>query len=278
MMLPTHFARSTKTLFAIGLLVPLLLIGIPSLLALHAEARVKSSFTWVTHTLEVQGAVQALLSSLIDSETGQRGFLLTQRSNYLEPYDSARARIERQLHDLRTLTADNAEQQARIAELEPLVSRRLDLAADSIARERSGDHAGAVALVNSDLGIEAMNKIRGLLQSMAGDEQRLLWLRQQALTKQTGRSTDVLAVLIAAGALCAGLVLYLLRRISQLEPVVTICANSRTIEYGDEWLSFEEYLQRRFNVTAIEGLSPDEFEKARAADSRYREWMRGAMR
>lgn len=274
-MMPTHFSRSTKTLIALGLLVPLLLIGIPSLLALQAERRVKNSFGWIEHTLQVEGAVQALTSSLVGAETGERGFLLTQRASYLEPYEAGRARVEQELQDLRTLTTDNAAQQKRLDAVEPLVRQRLDLLAQTVAHARNGDHDGAVAMVNSDRGKEAMDKLRGLLRLMEHDEHRLLSIRQDELARQTGQSSKVLAALVVAGALCAGIVLYLLRRISQLEPVVTICANSRMIEYGDEWLSVEEYLRRRFHITAIEGLSPAEFEKARAADTRYRNWIRG---
>jgi CHASE3 domain sensor protein len=77
-MLPKFLSRSNNILITIGLLLPLLLIGIPALLAHRAERDAKKSFQWVTHTLEVERAVQNLLNSLVDAETGQRGFLLTQ--------------------------------------------------------------------------------------------------------------------------------------------------------------------------------------------------------
>lgn len=40
--------------------------------------------------------------------------------------------------------------------------------------------------------------------------------------------------------------------------LVTMCAWSRTIEYEGEWVSFEEYLERRFSVKVTHGISPDE--------------------
>jgi hypothetical protein len=42
---------------------------------------------------------------------------------------------------------------------------------------------------------------------------------------------------------------------------VTICAWSRTIEFNGEWISFEEYLKRRFNINTTHGISPDEARK-----------------
>ena len=49
-------------------------------------------------------------------------------------------------------------------------------------------------------------------------------------------------------------------RISQF---VTMCAWSRTIEYEGEWISFEQYLKRRFNIDTSHGISPAEAEKAK---------------
>ena len=43
--------------------------------------------------------------------------------------------------------------------------------------------------------------------------------------------------------------------------LVTMCAWSKTVEYQGEWLSFEEYLKRRFNVDTSHGISPAEAEK-----------------
>jgi uncharacterized membrane protein YoaK (UPF0700 family) len=50
-------------------------------------------------------------------------------------------------------------------------------------------------------------------------------------------------------------------RQEQLNTLVTICAWSRTVEYQGEWISFEEYLLRRFNINTSHGISPAEAEK-----------------
>lgn len=48
----------------------------------------------------------------------------------------------------------------------------------------------------------------------------------------------------------------------RVDTFVTICAWSHTVEYQGEWISFEEYLQRRFNISTSHGISPAEFQKA----------------
>jgi methyl-accepting chemotaxis protein len=264
-MVPTLLSRSSRTTIAIGLLLPVVLIGIPALLTFRAERQLKHAFEMVTHTLAVERAVQSLASSIVDAETGQRGFLLTRRELYLGPYEAGRARVGQQVSDLRLLTADNPQQQQRLDEMQPLLRERLELLDQTVALGRRGEFDAALEMVNSDRGKERMDKIRGILRVMDDDERRLLWMRRQEAAKQARRNTWMLSGLLVAAVACAGVVFYLLRRLSQTEPVVNMCAYSRTIEYEGEWISFEEYLHRRFNVTAIQGMSPSEFDRMRAA-------------
>ena len=45
---------------------------------------------------------------------------------------------------------------------------------------------------------------------------------------------------------------------AQVEGMVTMCAWSRTIEFEGEWLSFEQYLNRRFRLGTTHGICPAE--------------------
>jgi len=47
----------------------------------------------------------------------------------------------------------------------------------------------------------------------------------------------------------------------RVDTLVTICAWSRSVEYQGEWISFEQYLQRRFNINTSHGISPAEAQK-----------------
>ena len=48
---------------------------------------------------------------------------------------------------------------------------------------------------------------------------------------------------------------------ARVENLVKMCAWSRTVEYQGEWLSFEDYLLRRFNIETTHGMSPAETER-----------------
>ena len=48
----------------------------------------------VTHSYEVEGKLNDLVSELKDAETGQRGFVITGEDSYLTPYQSALTQIK----------------------------------------------------------------------------------------------------------------------------------------------------------------------------------------
>ncbi len=65
---------------------------------------------WVAHTNKVLDLTGEVLLAIVDAETGQRGFPLTGRDEYLEPYNSARKRFEGLLATLKEETRDNPRQ------------------------------------------------------------------------------------------------------------------------------------------------------------------------
>ena len=71
---------------------------------------------------------------------------------------------------------------------------------------------------------------------------------------------------VAVLAFLAFLVAYSARQTRALQErvagFVTMCAWSRTIEYEGEWITFEQYLERRFDVQTTHGISPAERRKA----------------
>ncbi|MFT3695941.1 MAG: response regulator [Kofleriaceae bacterium] len=146
---------------------------------------------WVDHTDKVKNQIASVMASVTDAETGQRGFLLTRAERYLEPYNSARTRVPTQLLALKQLTADNPNQQQRIAKLSPLVDQKLSELADTITHERASDHEGALEIVRTDRGKDLMDQVRSLAQAMEDEEQRLLVTRTADWEASVATSTYI---------------------------------------------------------------------------------------
>ncbi|MFM5918276.1 MAG: CHASE3 domain-containing protein [Novosphingobium sp.] len=111
---------------------------------------------------DAQLALENLRQSLVDAETGQRGYLLTLDPAYLGPYDRAVHDLPGQLSTvkLRFMQSTDPAIDLHLAPLDGLIRTRLDLMRSSIASARAGDIDSAVDLVRSGQGKAAMDKIR----------------------------------------------------------------------------------------------------------------------
>ena len=129
---------------------------------------------WVAHTLHVRQTLIQLYSDVRDAESGQRGFLLTQDSHYLEPYTRARAEVAATESLLSSLIADNPAQRALLDQLRPLIGRKLDELQQTLQLAMQGKHEAAIGLVRTNVGHQWMEDIQALTQQMDRNESALL--------------------------------------------------------------------------------------------------------
>lgn len=118
--------------------------------------------------------VERLFSTIKDAETGQRGYLLTGRHSYLDPYNSARQEISENLARLRELLQTDAEQVPNLTALTGLVERKLTELATTVDLQTAGQIDQAKAIVMTDEGSALMAAIRSTVTKMVGLEQRSL--------------------------------------------------------------------------------------------------------
>src|SRR3954464_6721926 len=71
-------------------------------------------------------AIDALLTTVVDAETGQRGYLLTERVAYLAPYHAAVRASNERLRELRESFAGNAPQLQRVEQLQAMLERKFE--------------------------------------------------------------------------------------------------------------------------------------------------------
>ena len=135
---------------------------------------------WVIHTEEVEAALGQTQSLLGDVENSERGYLLTGNAKFLVPYQSAVAQMDGRIDALAVLTADNPVQQRSIAELRPLLRKKLDDMAQAVSLSGAGNTAAAKAVVLSSQGTPAMDPVRRIFAEMSAEEARLGGLRTPA--------------------------------------------------------------------------------------------------
>jgi PAS domain S-box-containing protein len=181
-----------RTLWGIALSLVALTLIANALVSMHNTQRLARGTSESAVSREAISAIDALLTTVVDAETGQRGYLLTERPTYLRPYhDAVRAANER-LQQLRELFAANPRQQERLGNLQPLIERKFDELRRTVDLQDAGHHDEAMHEVATDEGMQLMADIRARIDELRSAELQLQRERDVAaqriyVTGQTGR-------------------------------------------------------------------------------------------
>ena len=114
-------------------------------------------------------ALETVERILLDAETGQRGFLLTQDPTYLQPYDAAVARIGKSLEDLQIKLGSTGDPQTddRLRAVEHLAKDKMTELDQTVRYARTGNLEAAMILVRSNSGKVSMDQLRLHLAALA---------------------------------------------------------------------------------------------------------------
>ncbi|MEJ6494454.1 diguanylate cyclase domain-containing protein [Pseudoalteromonas lipolytica] len=117
----------------------------------------------VIHTHDVLDESEKLYNQITNAETGQRGYLLTQNLNYLEPYYAALEQVKQHFLAINRLTLSNPEQQNTLAVIDELVDKKLAELALTVTLVMQNtpyaiEEAKAIVLTNE--GKQYMDQIR----------------------------------------------------------------------------------------------------------------------
>lgn len=155
-----------------------LLVGIALVASLYFIQDARRTVTLrLTHELRDRDERIRKLGELsytsLESESAQRGFLLTGLVSYLKPYDQGRARAIKLLDEL--MVAYRLQEPAEVPTLER-VQKLLDVKQQemdrAVTKMQGGDSSAALLLVRSDAGLLTMERIRKDLEDMRQREQQ----------------------------------------------------------------------------------------------------------
>jgi PAS domain S-box-containing protein len=178
--------------------------GVLIFLELRSSAERIEANRLAAHSRATLGEARQLLLALLDAETGQRGFLLTQHRAYLEPYIAGRDAVSAELQRLETLSGGDPSQQERLTAIRDVVAARLAVLATTIAMAEQGDRDGALAIVASGRGKALMDEARRQIAALAAEEDRVAAERELLGTAAMRRDRNITyAVLVLGAALLA---------------------------------------------------------------------------
>ncbi len=184
--------------------LPLAVMAVAGLIFIN-EASFRSSSDAVAEMQEAQltrVALNDLQQTILDAETGTRGYLLTGDERYLEPYNNAINQVSRQLDLLRQIFTPHKEQLSDFGVLSRHVSRKLaELDLSNRMRRENKEEAWRFVLT-TDVGKEQMQAIREQTSKLAAAsirnmEQGQVQIRQTLLLSRIGVSILAIVGLLA---------------------------------------------------------------------------------
>jgi PAS domain S-box-containing protein len=203
---------STERKVRLGFAFALTCLGVVGVVSYFSVVRLNEHAASVEHTHQVLSSLELLLAAVTDSETAERGYVITGDESYLEPYRQSVQVVDSQARRLRELTTDNPAQQRRLDAVVPLVTDRLINLRTVIEQRKNQGFAAAQSEILTGKGKQFHDRIRRLIDQMKGTERSLLEERERLARRS---SNIAQAVIIGGGFLACGLVgfaLFAIRR------------------------------------------------------------------
>ncbi|WCM93592.1 methyl-accepting chemotaxis protein [Acidovorax sp. NCPPB 2350] len=210
---------SRRLLIAFGAVVAIFIAVAAT--ALISSQRLEEAEKWNVHTYQVLDRSNTLLTSMINMETGARGFLLSGESRFLEPWTAGAQVFDKTWTDVKALTSDNPVQQRRLDDMKSRNTEFTNVLTALIQMRRdvtAGTKTMQDFLTQFGLGKDkaAMDGFRALQAELDKAESTLLTQRSQDAQSLRNLNTGViLAGSLLAVLLACGLGLWVTRSITR---------------------------------------------------------------
>jgi methyl-accepting chemotaxis protein WspA len=227
-----------RTQITVGFAIGLAIFTVIGIITYRGTQRLIAASQQEAHTYQVLNEAEEILSLVKSAETGQRGYLLTSETAYLEPYNRARSMLPDHIDRLRTLVSDNPTQQVYLQTLESLVAQKLAELENTIRLRQTQGANAALAVVKTDEGKQIMEQLRNLVTQMKEREGALLQARSQAAATSARQTLNSVRYGMPVGIILLALIGYVLsRQISR--PLSRVSRVARQVAEGDLTQSVE---------------------------------------
>ena len=160
----------------------------------------QESGTGISRTVEAMEKLRQVSNTFFIAESSQRGYILTGKGDYLEPYREMRGLIDTRLDEANRLLSDTPAQRANLMALRSLSIERFSQMDRALDEPRPG---GLPIADGTDQGRETMGRVRATIRTMLAEESSLLATRRAygSAAAASGRVKALFASVVVALAL-----------------------------------------------------------------------------
>jgi signal transduction histidine kinase/DNA-binding response OmpR family regulator/CHASE3 domain sensor protein len=196
--------QSLKKNLRIGLGLSLAFLFISSLASYISISNLIENSHLVAHSNALIFKTNEIISTLKDAETGQRGYLLTGDSIFLDPVKGTQKKATNLIAQIAADTKDNLLQLHNLKKLQAIVEKRLTYIDRGIEIRSRGGNITVAQLLS---GKQTMDAARRIITTMQAEESRVLQSRTNQLN-QFSSYTPILIILAAIISLVITLLFY----------------------------------------------------------------------
>jgi len=192
-----------KAVFSMGVAAVLAFIVVNGYFAVQNLRSVKQNVRLSQEAALIQADISQVMLTLVNLETGQRGYLLTEDPAYLQPYTSGVEQLAQQFSQLRAKLADRpGDERAHVADLEAVAQTIIAEADETVRLRQQGYRSRAFRIVKSGHAKELMDQARAQAASllateaarMSDNEQQTTAAMSKAFTATVNWNLGLLAV------------------------------------------------------------------------------------
>lgn len=232
--------------------VPVCILVATIFLISQIEVEARKAQSRINHSLQVKATLNEILSLMVDSESGVRGYVLWNDPYYLEPYRRASSQIGASLQRLDELLKIFDYQGDRMRDLREQVRRRMETL-------RQGVEIQDKELISAELrqaSRDAMDKIRVIIGDMKLHELKQLEQYNRVYDRNLSRAHLSLIFIFILALLCGLIASYIvsasiLNRVNSLERYAYRVARGRPAEWSDSGNDEIGYLGRNIKTMTL---------------------------
>lgn len=176
----------------------------------------------VIHTNHVIHEINSVLLNLLNVESNQRGYLVSEQQQFLDDVEASKMSLKKNLGELKQLTEDNSEQNARVFLFSNLIDKRLELINQLIHLKIRGDLTTNQAMEIFNQSNDISSRVKGLGREIQSVEFTLLQTRNKEAIESAYITNYVLIfgniisfVFLICAAIFANLEINMRRKIEQ---------------------------------------------------------------
>ena len=198
---------SLRSKLIIGFSIPVGAIVALTLLVFYSVNALLEANRWVDHTHREIAQGKAVLSVMVDMETSIRGYLVTGKPEFLQPYYSADKTFEKIISSLQHSVGDNSDQVTRLQDIVSMKQQWIKVAVEpEIAARKAMNNVtldDITALIETGVGQQKVDAIREQIRQFVEVEQALIVTRSEQAqdVAELTYSLIVICTLVAAAVI-----------------------------------------------------------------------------